>query len=248
MVCLLECCVSFTLTDVLSVGFDVRYIAENHENLQHVLVFLTITGALRDVEIEAEVIPSYPDINEGDRLLIRNGPNTSPPLLLPAHTFPGKKEVKAQNGHYEIKLSTTPFTPISPEPTPLLDASQLSNLNPVSFNCTSCTLPVVRASTIESYRDLPSEHWEELVDAWMCHSDQRLHDQITKRSRGFWPEPGQALVGGSYILFQASSMVQMNLCPSDQVKVRLYLMLYYSVSAGRSRRPALEIHQRLSDS
>ena len=226
------------------VAFEVQYVAENHENLNHVLVFLTVTGATPDVEIEAEVIPSYPDLNEGDRLLIRNGPNTSPPLILPARTYPGKKEVKTQNGHYEIKLSTTPFTPVSPPETlPLLDASQLSTLNPMSFTCSSCSLPLVQSHTIRMYRDLPSEHWEELVDAWMCHTDQRLHEQVSKHGRGFWPEPGQALVGGSYILFEKSSIVINNLWQSDQTKVGDVSSSHFS---GRLRKPALVSHQRLS--
>jgi hypothetical protein len=205
-----------------SVGFEVHYIAENHENLHHVLVFLTITGATPGVEIEAEVLPTLPNVDEGDRLLVRNGPNTSPPLLLPARTFPGKKEVKPQGEHYEIKLQTSPFTPVShPEPLPLLDATQLTSLSPMNFTCSSCSLPLVHASSIKTYRDLPSEHWEELVDAWMCHGDQHLHEQIVKRGFGFWPEPGQALVGGSYILFEASSMVPNNLCLADETKVSL---------------------------
>jgi hypothetical protein len=211
------------LTIVPVIGFDVQYIAENHETLQHVLVFVTVTGAEPSAEMEAEVLPSSPDSNHGDRLLVRNGPNTSFPLILPAHTSPGKKEVKVQRGHYEIKLSTSPATPtFMPEPLPLLDASQLLASSPTSFTCASCSLPVVQSSNIDTYRDLPSEHWEELVDAWMCHSDQRLHEQVAKRSRGFWPNPGQALVGGSYILFEESAVVSNNLCSPDETKVSVH--------------------------
>jgi ubiquitin-protein ligase E3 D len=189
------------------------------------LIFLTVTGAVPGVEIEAEVLPSFLDVEEGDHFVIKSGPNMSPPLILPARTFPGKKEVKVQNDHYEIKLSTSPFIPVAPPETlPLLDASQLSTLSPMNFTCSSCSLPLVHSHTIESYRDLPSEHWEELVDAWMCHSDQSLHEQITNRGRGFWPEPGQALVGGSYILFEESSIVLNNLWRSGQPKVSFVLV------------------------
>jgi len=34
-------------------------------------------------------------------------------------------------------------------------------------------------------RALPSDHWEELVDAWMCHGDQRLNVSVTKGQRDF---------------------------------------------------------------
>lgn len=52
----------------------------------------------------------------------------------------------------------------------------------------------------------------------MCHTDQKLHEQVAKHSKGFWPEHGQALVGGSYILFEESSIVKNNLCPAEETK------------------------------
>ncbi|KAK0458915.1 HECT-like ubiquitin-conjugating enzyme-binding-domain-containing protein [Desarmillaria tabescens] len=200
--------------------FEVNYIAENHETLQHVLVFLSVTGAVPGVDIEAEVIPSLPDkhLGGGDHLVVKSGPYTSLPLKLPGLVLPGKKEIKVQGGHYEIKLATlNTFTP-SLQPTPLLDASQLSASSPTSFICASCSLPLIQSSRITQYRDLPSEHWQELVDAWMCHSDQKLHEHIAKNGRGFWPECGQALVGGSYILFEESAMSKTNLYPADTAK------------------------------
>jgi hypothetical protein len=182
-------------------------------------VFLTITGTDQSAEIEVEVLPSSPESDQGDRLLVRNGPHTSFPLILPVPTSPGRKDIRMQAGHYEIKLPTSPFTPVAlPDPLPLLDATQLSACGPTGFNCSSCSLPLVRLSSDVTFRDLPSEHWEELVDAWMCHADQRLHERVIKRSRGFWPEAGRVLVGGSYVLFEESSMVTSNLCSPDETK------------------------------
>jgi len=76
----------------------------------------------------------------------------------------------------------------------------------------------VQSAKIESYRELPSEHWEELVDAWMCHADQSLHEQVVKHGKGFWPEPKQALVGSSYLLFEESSVVVHNLSSNQDIK------------------------------
>lgn len=213
------------------------YVAENHENLHHTLVFFTIIGAKPCAELQAEVLPLRLDQSSehGDRLVIKCGPHASLPLLLPAHTTPGKKEVRAQKTHYEIKLptaSTSPFSDINGQPALLLDATQLSSVNPTSFLCACCSLPLVQSSKIMAYRDLPSEHWEELVEAWMCHSDQKLHDHVTKNGkRGFWPSSGQALVGGSYILFEESVMNQNNLHMKDEPTVRsLFLdsLFYFS--------------------
>lgn len=118
----------------------------------------------------------------------------------------------------------------------LLNATQLTTMNPTSFICASCSLPLILSSRVNLYRDLPSEHWEELVEAWMCHADQQLSDQVKKftgkgegtqdngvrRPRGFWPAKGQALVGGSYVLFEGDAMNRGNLFIGSEVKVRDY--------------------------
>ncbi|KAJ6595623.1 HECT-like ubiquitin-conjugating enzyme-binding-domain-containing protein [Mycena vulgaris] len=205
------------------VAFSVTYVAEHHENLQHILVFLTVTGATPGVDLEAEVLPAGGDADStagGNYLVVKSGPNTSLPLCLPGRTTPGKKEIRVQSGHYELKLPTLPSSsPSDTTSAPLLDATQLSTVSPSSFICASCSLPLVQSSKILAYKDLPSDHWEELVDAWMCHTDQKLNDHVMKHGKGgFWPDAGQALVGGSYILFEENSMVKNHLCPADETK------------------------------
>ncbi|KAF7318784.1 hypothetical protein HMN09_00390700 [Mycena chlorophos] len=205
---------------VEDVKFSVTYVAEHHENLQHILVFLTVHGATPGVDIEAEVLPNGGDADSGgDYLVIKSGPHRSLPLVLPGRTTHGKQQVRVQGSHFEIKISTVPTTSSS-ESTPLLDATQLTTSTPSSFICASCSLPLVHSSaTVRTYQDLPSEHWEELVDAWMCHSDQKLNERVMKQGRaGFWPESGQALVGGSYILFEEQAMVRHHLSPEATAK------------------------------
>lgn len=242
--------------------FDVSYVAENYENLHHILVYFTASGATPGVDIEAEVPPpSIPHDSEPgcDFLQLRSGALSSGQLILPGYATPGKKEVKVQGGHFEVKIPTTPSlpksssSPFSSSSTPpasdlsgndksLLDASQLNASSSTTFICASCSLPLIHSAKINDYRDLPSEHWEELVEAWMCHSDQKLHEHVVKHGRrGFWPKEAQALVGGSYILFEESAVNQNNLYPSQQLKVRRHscfgfvLLLY----CGRIRRPTL---------
>ncbi|KAJ7104491.1 HECT-like ubiquitin-conjugating enzyme-binding-domain-containing protein [Mycena belliarum] len=204
-------------------AFAVSYVAEHHENLHHILVFLTVQGATPGVDLEAEVLPAGGDPDSstgGDYLVVKSGRHTSLPLCLPGRTAPGKKQLRVQGSHYEMKLTTLPSTaPSETTSAPLLDATQLSTVNPTSFICASCSLPLVQSSKIQTYKDLPSDHWEELVDAWMCHSDQKLNEHVMKHGRGgFWPEVGQALVGGSYILFEESSMTKNHLCPANETK------------------------------
>ena len=212
--------------------------------MQHVLVFFTVTGGYPGVDLEAEVLPPFPEhpSEGGDHLLIKSGPYCSLPLMLPARTTPGKKEIQVQSGHYEIRLTTLPSSSSSDTSeslTPLLDVSHLSSMNLTSFICASCSLPLIQSSKIDHYRDLPSEHWEELVEAWMCHTDQSLHEQVVKTGKtGFWPSPGQALVGGSYILFDNSAMSTSNLYLAKEASVRPTLLCFilYSRSDDKEDR------------
>lgn len=246
-------------------GFDVVYVAENHENLHHILVFFNITSGMPNAEVQAEIMPPLLNLpmDGGDHLLIKSGPHTSLPLMLPAHTTSGKGEVRVQRGHYEIKLITTHSSPSPSDKNaatmrdsgsgPLLDSSQLLHLKPTAFVCSSCTLPVIQSNKVDSYRDLPSEHWEELVEAWMCHGDQKLNDDVAKHSkRGLWPSIGHALVGGSYILFEEGAMNTTNLHISSDHKVRNIILsfpqfpacrYYFAVNLpGRIRRLTLAIY------
>ena len=180
---------------------DVTYVAEYHENLQHVLAFLTVSGLQAGTDLQAEVVA--PESGSSDRraqLLLRCGASTSQRLALPAPVVPGPAQVSVVGGrHFQVKLAVAPSAaPPSPEPESELDATHLQSIQPTSFICASCSLPLVRAASLQRYRDLPSEHWAELVDAWMCHADQKLHEHVQKGSKeGFWPADGEALVGGS---------------------------------------------------
>lgn len=213
-------------------GLDVSYVAEHHENLHHILVFLTVSGAVPNATLEAEVV-ARDNADELPRLVVRCGTSSSSQLELPAHVVIGKKEVRlVGETHYEIKLhapssSRSQSRPCSPpsteiESTSIMDATYFSTTQPTSFICTSCSLPLVHASQVSSYRDLPSEHWAELVDAWMCHSDMKLHEHVKKNSKdGFWPEAQEALVGGSYVLVQEEVVLRGNIRePRKDVKVR----------------------------
>ncbi|EGO29841.1 hypothetical protein SERLADRAFT_458146 [Serpula lacrymans var. lacrymans S7.9] len=203
-------------------ALDISYIAEHHETLQHVLVFVSVGGLASNTDLSAEVLPTVESGTEGDLLIIRNDAVSSPPLTLPARIASGVQDIKLRNDYYELKLSvvSTSRSQSYDDRTsaPLMDATQLSSLKPTNFICTSCSLPLVHSSAIVEYKDLPSEHWEELVDAWMCHTDQTLHEQITKHGRGFWPEQGQALVGGSYVLFEDTSVVKSTITTTERPK------------------------------
>ncbi|KAI0763198.1 HECT-like ubiquitin-conjugating enzyme-binding-domain-containing protein [Irpex lacteus] len=209
-------------TPIIEEALDVSYVAEYHENLQHVFVFLEVSGLRAGFNLEAEVVPEG-DVGPG-HLFLKCDTITSPPLTLPAQVSPGPATVSVVGGrHYQIKLPTPNAKKpdqLSPSDSTfardLLDATYFQAINPTSFICSSCSLPLVRASQLHRYRDLPSEHWAELVDAWMCHADQKLHEHVKKGSKeGFWPGAGEVLVGGSYVLIREDSIVKVNLSDAE---------------------------------
>lgn len=237
----------------------VRYVAEHHENLNHILVFIGVDeGMIPGVDLEADVLPSVGDPTLGDKLILKCGSSTSMPLGLPVLAPAGKATIHVQGGHYEIKLplaAPTSSSTSSPGGNPmnrretlevngdhssqLLDAAQVTEMNPTSFICASCSSALVQSHSYNqgqkqadcklSYLDLPSEHWAELLEAWMCHADQKLSDRVAQQSsRGFWPKPGQAFVGGSYFLFDESAVMRSNLRVLDSGKVRTSTSFLFS--------------------
>ena len=210
-----------TLVYLAPLELQVSYVAEHHEGLRRILAFLNVSGITPGVNVEA-FVPGGPDvISDGTEsaLILRSGSVESPPLALPVRTQSGFQEVCVQGLHYEVKVATLDQLSPRAEPLPLLDAEQLRSRAPTTFICASCSLPLVHGSRITRYDDLPSEHWAELVDAWMCHTDQTLNAQVARHAKGFWPQSGQALVGGSYILFDKSAAVSANLWAMDKPKV-----------------------------
>ncbi|KAI9567457.1 HECT-like ubiquitin-conjugating enzyme-binding-domain-containing protein [Boletus coccyginus] len=200
-------------------ALDVAYVAEYHETLKHVLLFIAYaspsSSAPSGVPL-AEVLPSTSSGTYGDCLFLRLAGTPSPPLALPVPVVPGSKTVLSRSGHWEVKASCfqSGVLPKENEDVALLPASELASFFPTSYVCSSCSLPLVPVPPMR-YRDLPSEHWEELIDAWMCHPEGQtlaktgMHGSDgngKENGFGFWPTRDEALVGGSYVLFDAQAV------------------------------------------
>ncbi|KAI6124457.1 HECT-like ubiquitin-conjugating enzyme-binding-domain-containing protein [Pisolithus croceorrhizus] len=219
---------------------DVVYVAEHHEMLKHVLVFVSLPSFSSHGNpnangqpassgiLTAEVLADTSSQTRGDQLMLRLSGTPSLPLGLPVPVVPGLKNAIEKRTYWEIKLScvqrpqlfgtrnSANVTSSENDDPPLLSASQLTTLLPISYTCASCLVPLVTPAPTQ-YRDLPSEYWEELVDAWMCHPEEQTLADLKMNMRGeegksgrkfgFWPTEGEALVGGSYIMFEGRSVV-----------------------------------------
>ncbi|KOS13083.1 hypothetical protein Malapachy_1699 [Malassezia pachydermatis] len=76
---------------------------------------------------------------------------------------------------------TMPTAAASRMPPIIVSTPWLALQEPVyGLACGSCGADVVRFAGPSQLRALPSEGWEELVDAWMCHGDQRLNVSVAR--------------------------------------------------------------------
>ncbi|QRW04767.1 HECT-like Ubiquitin-conjugating enzyme (E2)-binding [Ceratobasidium sp. AG-Ba] len=224
----------------------VAYVAEHRESLHMVSLQLRLDGLPRSAKLEGEVV-SGPD---GSTLVLQCGSTSLSPLALPAQVTPGKVDLcaasmgrpNATSDYFDLKLTTTANVTEAldhhpHDSVPLLDAAQLQSSHPSSFVCASCSLPVVVNSAHARYTDLPSEHWAELLDAWMCHPDQTVSAELAKRAGGdgFWPEAGQILVGGGYLLFDESTVNRGGLVDDPNQAHASYRFVVQDEESGGSR-------------
>lgn len=112
--------------------------------------------------------------------------------------------------HYEIKLPTAVSTQFTRSRDDLDIASPYSAQDfrkhqPDSLTCTSCGAELADLAEVMRYNDLPSEHWAELLDAWMCHPDQTLSKDIIDKGNNIWPQANQALISTTGIVLATSN-------------------------------------------
>lgn len=145
---------------------------------------------------------------EVEALLVSPDTSDRPPsrIFLPSKIGHQDAIITSHATYFEIKLNS-----IAPQSTELqrpdlvveapLSTAELRQFMPSSFVCSTCDTHLVDASTVEQYNALPSEHWAELIDAWMCHQDQSLSDDLIAKGKGIKPRPGEGLVASTYLLF-----------------------------------------------
>ncbi|GAA6002356.1 hypothetical protein JCM10207_001079 [Rhodosporidiobolus poonsookiae] len=185
--------------EVLAVSqFD--WITEESRNLGTLVVTFWPRASTSNKDEEFEVVSI-----DGDSILVapsRGGPASR--LSLPCRVIPQQATVNSLSGVHEVKLIT-----IDPSPTKSradlevhtpLSTDELRRSMPTSFACSTCNAQLADTSAITRYNALPSEHWAELLDAWMCHQDQELSADLIAKGKGIKPRPDEGLVGTSYIL------------------------------------------------
>ena len=198
---------------------NASYIAEHQENLLAVQVmFYGLSSTQKDdliVETEKNVQAGC-GVSEAI-ITSKRDASVSLRIALPTAVAVGQTVQFVQSDlHLETKLSALPTSvpgAVSSLNTMLkhpLSAPELRKYRPNALCCTACDREVADLSrTLQSedrlegagFKDLPSEHWAEMLEVWMCHDDPAFTAQLAQRTNeGFWPTRDTVLVGGSYLL------------------------------------------------
>lgn len=179
----------------------VDFVAEESRNLGTLVVSFWPRSSIpgKDewevISVESEAIIVAP---------ITGGPASR--LSLPCRVIPQQVSVASHGDYHEVKLIT-----LDPSPTRSrhdlevhapVSTAELRAALPTSFACATCHTTLVDSSAVIKYNALPSEHWAELLDAWMCHQDQTLSDDLIAKGKGIKPREGEGLVGSAYVVFE----------------------------------------------
>ena len=218
----------------------ITYVAESQANLNNITVLAWVTKEHEAVPSPARQAAATTPQQASD-LFYQLQPSTLPThsqtlhlshaaldesvlVSLPSSTCisaPQQGSVPLSQDHFSIKLVTSPSPQhrnnnAASEPVTFpLSAEMLRQHRPNALECASCGAHVVDTSGAEKYRPLPSQHWEELVDAWMCHGDQELNASVARGKQGL--EEGRFIprdevwVGDQHLLVPGQSGLQSDL-------------------------------------
>ncbi|WVQ94544.1 hypothetical protein IAU59_001623 [Kwoniella sp. CBS 9459] len=197
---------------------SISYIAEHQENLRLVQITLHGAGLSPNLELQLETAsPSSGQPAHEATISSKKDPAFSLPITLPTPAIAGQTAAfTSQALHLEAKIVAQPTPPSAASllPTYALSASDLRIHRPTALCCAVCdrelsTLPTkptlvntaANGNLDGPYKDLPSEHWAEMMEVWMCHNDPSFTARLAEKTKeGFWPQNGGVLVGGSYLL------------------------------------------------
>lgn len=177
---------------------NIGYICEHQENL---CTTLCIVYGANDVGFELDV-----DNASDATLVCDTDADFKLAIGLPSPVPLGQKiPLAVTNNHMEARIAAlpgpTPTLAYNSAITHALSAPSLRSLHPQSLACNNCERELATFPLDIQFKDLPSEHWAEMLEVWMCHSDPAFTAQISQKARdGFWPDDNTVLVGGSYLL------------------------------------------------
>jgi hypothetical protein len=190
----------------------------------------------RDEWVVAELV------EDGHVLVLRHTPSkTNARVHLPTRaatlsTPPPTLSVN-EDGDFEVRLTTYDAACATRSRSDLetfepFSARELSSARPASFDCSSCGSKLVDAGSVSRYVALPSEHWAELLEAWMCHADQSLSEDVLLANSGQrWPvDKQEILVASDHFVVDAAQMGNWSSDVNAKVRARVRSLVLFSSS------------------
>ncbi|KAI8970215.1 ubiquitin-conjugating enzyme E2-binding protein [Mycotypha africana] len=84
--------------------------------------------------------------------------------------------------------------------------SNSTNIRNVQLQCRSCFEPLVNSQANYTIKDLPSEHWYELIECWICHEAKA--GEHKSRMQPILARPNTLLVGTTYFLLHTDNILK----------------------------------------
>lgn len=118
-----------------------------------------------------------------------------------------------------------------------------SSTKEVSLRCKSCSSELVPGKTINTWKDLPSGNWADMMDFWHCHKPEAESTQTNAGDRYTGLQGGYAAVNGTALVELTYFLVAEGNCGSaiERVEVIHPSVHRYSLSSvccGAKRRSA----------
>ena len=157
-------------------------------------------------QVVCEIVPGVLTLSAGDA---RNVLQLDWPLA------PGRYMSEMQDGVQVVTLGAQSSAPLALVPqTPWMHMTT-EKVSVLALACASCGSTLVQFGGAAMLRALPSENWEELVDAWMCHGDQRLNASVVQGRADVEhtrvPEPDQVWVGALLLRINSNQLQHVKL-------------------------------------
>ncbi|KAF9113627.1 hypothetical protein BGX27_001161 [Mortierella sp. AM989] len=203
---------------------QLKYYVEYHSKINSITLSVQVPKSGLTCTIGSQAIDLIPSNRYGQDAVPTSQVQANR-IILPARVMPTRTTLdssSSQSSLLTLKLVALPSAPISSSsssplttvsasefPSAPLPAAQLHGLENLACGCCGNLLLKCDSNTgqqgegpIQRVVDLPSEHWQELVDCWMCHEE----DFTELREGDLGARLGQALVGGTYVLIHAMNV------------------------------------------
>lgn len=154
-----------------------------------------------------------------DHLVVTDGSKAAHIVPLPARVAPKKSSIDdTLKREFSIVLPIVQETSSQGASIPPLTAPQLNALQDGTFNlsCRQCDA-VLLPKSIDTFKDLPSEHWAELMECWLCHkapgTDQYYDPAVKASTSQILAQETVGLVGATYFLLHSKDIQNLKILP-----------------------------------